>query len=284
MTHIDENRLRAALAQATNDEKAEIQALLDELTRRETQARCQQDFLAFVKHIWPSFIEGEHHKRIASLFNEIAFGDKKRLIISLPPRHTKSEFASFLLPAWYLGLYPDRKIIQVSNTAELAEGFGSRVRNLITTEEYKQIFPNVELRADSKARGRWNTNSGGDYFAAGVGAALAGRGGDLCLPLNVVVIVNGKETQLKNIKIGDRIKSVNGWERVTKKSLTIHTESIMINNDLEASLDHPFLTRRGWVQARDLQIGDKILTESVWSKICRMIFHLKNLLENLGVV
>ena len=181
MTHIDENRLRAALAQATNDEKAEIQALLDELTRRETQARCQQDFLAFVKHIWPSFIEGEHHKRIASLFNEIAFGNKKRLIISLAPRHTKSEFASFLLPAWYLGLFPSDKIIQVSNTAELAEGFGSRVRNLLDTSDYTSIFPDITLRSDSKARGRWDTNKGGTYFAAGVGAALAGRGADLAI-------------------------------------------------------------------------------------------------------
>ena len=137
---LDQTRLREALKLASQDEKAEIQALLDELTHRETQQRCRTDFLSFVRHIWPSFIEGEHHIRIAKLFNQIANGEIKRLIVSMPPRHTKSEFASFLLPAWYLGLHPDRKIIQVSNTAELAEGFGSRVRNLIDTEEYLSLI------------------------------------------------------------------------------------------------------------------------------------------------
>jgi len=111
----------------------------------------------------------------------VAKGELKRLIINMPPRHTKSEFASYLLPAWFLGRYPNKKVIQTSHTAELAVGFGRKVRNLVDSEAYKAVFPNVALRHDSKAAGRWATNEGGEYFAIGVGGAVTGKGADLLI-------------------------------------------------------------------------------------------------------
>lgn len=142
---------------------------------------AQVDFLKFAHEMWPGFIDGRHHKIMAKKFEEIAAGTCKRLIINMPPRHTKSEFASYLLPAWYLGKYPDRKIIQTSNTAELAVGFGRKVRNLVGSEQYARIFPDVSLRPDSKAAGRWATNANGDYFAIGVGGTVTGKGADLLI-------------------------------------------------------------------------------------------------------
>ena len=97
----------------------------------------------------------------------------------MPPRHTKSEFASYLFPAWFLGRYPNKKIIQTAHTAELSVGFGRKVRNLIQSEDYQKIFKGVALSADSKAAGRWNTNKGGEYFAIGVGGAVTGKGADV---------------------------------------------------------------------------------------------------------
>jgi predicted phage terminase large subunit-like protein len=142
---------------------------------------AQVDFLKFAHEMWPGFIDGRHHKIMAKKFEEIAEGKCKRLIVNMPPRHTKSEFASYLLPAWYLGKFPDRKIIQTSNTAELAVGFGRKVRNLVGSEQYARIFPDVSLRADSKAAGRWSTNANGDYFAIGVGGTVTGKGADLLI-------------------------------------------------------------------------------------------------------
>jgi predicted phage terminase large subunit-like protein len=98
----------------------------------------------------------------------------------MPPRHTKSEFASFLFPAWYLGKFPERKIIQTAHTAELAVGFGRKVRNLVATADYQGVFP-TKLQSDSKAAGRWNTDKGGDYFAIGVGGAVTGKGADVLI-------------------------------------------------------------------------------------------------------
>ena len=146
-----------------------------------TREVAQNDFIKFAHEMWPGFIDGRHHKIMAKKFEEIAAGTCKRLIINMPPRHTKSEFASYLLPAWFLGKYPGKKIIQTSNTAELAVGFGRKVRNLVGSEQYARIFPDVTLRSDSKAAGRWSTNANGEYFAIGVGGTVTGKGADLLI-------------------------------------------------------------------------------------------------------
>jgi predicted phage terminase large subunit-like protein len=142
---------------------------------------AQKDFMTFVHEMWPGFINGAHHKVMAKKFEDIANGKLKRLIINMPPRHTKSEFGSYMLPAWFLGRDPTKKIIQCSNTAELAVGFGRKVRNLVGSEQYAKIFPNVNLRSDSKAAGRWSTNANGEYFAIGVGGTVTGKGADLLI-------------------------------------------------------------------------------------------------------
>jgi predicted phage terminase large subunit-like protein len=160
----------------------EQELLLAELDKLETlraNKLAQTRFLPFVKAMWPNFIGGRHHERMADAFERVANGTCKRLIINMPPRHTKSEFASFLLPAWFLGRFPDKKVIQTSNTAELAVGFGRKVRNLVDTDDYKRLFPSLLLSTDSKAAGRWNTSKGGDYFAIGVGGTVTGKGADL---------------------------------------------------------------------------------------------------------
>ena len=146
---------------------------------------AQTDFLSFVKSQWPSFIEGHHHKIVAEAFDRIASGKLKRLIINMPPRHTKSEFASFLLPAYLIGRNPALKIIQATHTSDLAVRFGRKVRDLIQSDIYKRIFPNTMLNPDSKAAGKWETMKEnqptvrGEYYAVGTGGAIAGRGADL---------------------------------------------------------------------------------------------------------
>jgi predicted phage terminase large subunit-like protein len=130
--------------------------------------------------MWDGFISGKHHQIMADAFERVASGELKRLIINMPPRHTKSEFASYLLPAWFLGLYPEKKIIQTAHTAELATGFGRKVRNLVQSPAYDKVFK-TKLSSDSKAAGRWNTNAGGDYFAIGVGGAVTGKGADILI-------------------------------------------------------------------------------------------------------
>lgn len=162
-------------------EQEKLLAELEKLQELKMRQLAQSRFLAFVKEVWPTFISGRHHAKMAAAFERVAEGKCKRLIINMPPRHTKSEFASYLLPAWFLGRFPHKKVIQTSHTAELAVGFGRKVRNLVDQEVYAKIFPGVGLQADSKAAGRWATNKQGDYFAIGVGGAVTGKGADLLI-------------------------------------------------------------------------------------------------------
>lgn len=162
-------------------EQKHVLDLLGKLEETESKEQAREGFMPFIKKVWPAFIEGRHHKIMAEAFERVANGDLKRLIINMPPRHTKSEFASYLLPAWFLGQYPDKKIIQTAHTAELSVGFGRKVRNLVDSDDYKEIFPELGLRADSKAAGRWSTSKGGEYFAIGVGGAVTGKGADLLI-------------------------------------------------------------------------------------------------------
>ena len=163
------------------NQKQELLSLLEELDKAKAREKCHNDFMPFVREMWSAFIHGKHHEIMADAFKRVVKGDLKRLIINMPPRHTKSEFASYLLPAWFLGKYPDKKIIQTAHTAELAVGFGRKVRNLVNSTDFKDIFPDVSLQSDSKAAGRWNTNKGGEYFAIGVGGAVTGKGADLLI-------------------------------------------------------------------------------------------------------
>lgn len=173
--------LMEILGMLPEEEQAPLRPLAQAYQDAVTRELGQIDFMTFVKSMWPNFISGAHHALMATKFEEIASGKTKRLIINMPPRHTKSEFASYLLPAWYLGKFPNKKIIQCSNTADLAVGFGRKVRNLVDGDVYPKIFPNVALRSDSKAAGRWSTNANGEYFAIGVGGTVTGKGADLLI-------------------------------------------------------------------------------------------------------
>ena len=155
---MNQQELQNILKILPNLPEAQLRDLYVALEEHEIIAKREQaveHFMPFVNRVWPNFIEGAHHKRMAKAFERVANGTCKRLIINMPPRHTKSEFASYLLPAWFLGKFPHKKVIQSSHTAELAVGFGRKVRNLVDSEVYTEIFPKLHLQADSKAAGRW---------------------------------------------------------------------------------------------------------------------------------
>lgn len=172
-------KLRQALPGMPDKQKRRTLELLKQYDAQMTQTLGKESFLDFIQHVYPGYKVGPHHLKLIQIFEDIAAGKKKRVIVNIAPRHGKSELISYLAPAWFLGKYPQKKIIMGSHTADLAVNFGRRVRNLVGSEAYKGIFPQVELQSDSKSASRWGTNFNGEYFAIGVGGALAGRGADL---------------------------------------------------------------------------------------------------------
>lgn len=162
-------------------EMADMLVLLDELDNRKRVALAQNDFLAFIAAVDPTYKFGTHLKRLGGLLMGVEMGSHDRIAVSMAPRFGKSQMISIYYPAWYLGKHPDHKVIVASHTADLAVDMARKVRNLMQTAEYRQIFPEVAIAADAKAAGKWNTNKGGEYYAVGTGGALAGRGGHLII-------------------------------------------------------------------------------------------------------
>ena len=171
--------LEQALPHLKDEQKVRALQKLRVYKKNWVQKHGKDTFLDFIQHVYPGYMIGAHHRKLANIFEAIAKGEKKRVIVNIAPRHGKSELISYLAPAWFLGKYPHKKVIMASHTADLAVNFGRRVRNLVGSDAYKDIFPAVELQADSKSASRWGTNFNGEYFAIGVGGALAGRGADL---------------------------------------------------------------------------------------------------------
>lgn len=172
-------KLKKLLPKLPPAEKRRVLDLLKVYETQVTQELGKTSFLDFIKHVYSGYKVGPQHFKLAEIVEQIAAGKKKRVIVNIAPRHGKSELISYLAPAWFLGKFPNKKIIMASHTASLSETFGRRVRNLVASDVYKDIFPQIELQQDSKSASRWGTNFGGEYFAAGVGGALAGRGADL---------------------------------------------------------------------------------------------------------
>lgn len=162
-------------------EAASLLAVFDELEERKRVSLCQNDFLSFVAAIDPKYKFGTHLKRLGGLLMDVEKGYKDRIAVSMAPRFGKSQMISVYYPAWYLGLHPDHKVIVASHTADLAVTMARKVRNLMQTVEYQAIFPNSKIAADAKAAGQWNTSKGGEFYASGVGGALAGRGAHLII-------------------------------------------------------------------------------------------------------
>ena len=178
--NLDKEKILKNFDKLPADVRREFSLLMNKYDQKTKESQIRDDFLSFVKHVWPDFIEGKHHKEIADKFNKLAEGKIKRLIINMPPRHTKSEFGSYLLPAWMVGKNPKLKIIQSTNTTELSVRFGRKAKALIDSPEYQEVFK-TRLKEDSQAAGKWETAQGGEYYAAGVGSAITGRGADLLI-------------------------------------------------------------------------------------------------------
>ena len=242
---VDVDHLLDNLDAFSEEEILEIDRMVDELNNRKANKAAYMDLIEFCKRMQPDYLVGKHHKILATMLMGIERGDKDRICVNIPPRHGKSQLVSIYFPAWFLGRNPDKKVMMVSHTTDLAVDFGRKVRNLISSDEYQAIFPLVRLAQDSKSAGRWNTNSGGEYYACGIGSALAGRGADLLLvddPHSEQDVINGNfevfETAYEWFTFGARTRLMPGGRvaiiqtRWHMDDLTGRVTRDMVNNDL----------------------------------------------------
>lgn len=206
------------------------------------------------------FVDGRHLRMMGDIFNDIVAGKLKRVIINMPPRSSKSENASIYFPAYYLGKFPYRQVIQASNVADLAVGFGRQVRDLIRTPSYQELFPGLQIKADSSAAGRWDTNKGGRYYAVGAEGNITGRGGHLvivddphCLHIDTPIPTPRGFVSMGDLRVGDYVYGPDGKptriiEKSGLKELELYRVTTSDGAYVDCDADHIWTVKRrgGW--------------------------------------
>jgi predicted phage terminase large subunit-like protein len=175
------HRLMADLHSMPRAEMEALLADLDMLEHKRAVHHARIDFLAFCHRVYPNFKEGPHHRHLRPLLHGTNEGTQPRITCSMPPRFGKSETIAYLFVAWYLGHHPNHQIMMVTHTADLSADFGRKVRNLLDSEVYHEIFPDTVVARDKSAASNWSTTLGGKYLAIGIGANVAGHGADLLI-------------------------------------------------------------------------------------------------------
>ena len=158
--------------------------LLTLMKQRAIQS-AQMDFASYVRLMAPMIVSdfrwGRHIDIICRELQRCVDEGGQRLMIFLPPRSSKSLISSRLFPSWYMGRQPAHEILTISHNEQLSSDFGRSVRDLVANPVFEEVFEGVRLRKDAKAAGKWKTNKGGSYFAAGVHSQIAGRGAHVAI-------------------------------------------------------------------------------------------------------
>jgi predicted phage terminase large subunit-like protein len=141
---------------------------------------ANRDLAKFIEYIDAGFTPAAHHKLLIGALEAVERREIDRLMVLMPPGSAKSTYTSVLFPPWFMGRNPQASVLGVSNTTDLAERFSRRARNIASLPRYRNVF-GYGVAENTKSAGNWETEQGGEFFAAGVGSAIAGRRADLGL-------------------------------------------------------------------------------------------------------
>jgi predicted phage terminase large subunit-like protein len=181
-----------------------LQQLQREMEREAKRRAAKDRLIPFTEFTNARYETANLHRQIAEQLERVERGEVDRLMLMCPPRHGKSELASRRFPAWYLGRHPERSVISASANFSLAEEHGRDVRNLVRSQEYAEVFPGVQLAEDAQAKGRWNTNEGGSFYAVGVGGSLYGRGGH-------VIVIDDPFASMADARSETKRRELHAW-------------------------------------------------------------------------
>ena len=242
---------------------------------------CRQDFYFFVRWMFYhnkriDWIKNGHHEIMARAMNDVFYKKITRLIINIAPRYGKTEMVIVLFSAWALGKFPDSEFIHASYSGTLAGENAYNTRQIVTHPEYQAIFPDVQLRADSKSKDHWKTTKGGVFYATGTGGTCTGYGAGKerddfggCFPYEELV-----STDKGYLCIGDIVEKrlsvkVHSFNFKTHKVELQPIDTFWHNpaNDIikielndgsvfKCTPNHKIMTSNGWIEAQNLTKDD----------------------------
>lgn len=247
----------------------EVHQAIQILQKQQELDQASKDLLKYCQLQYAQYKTPRHIRYLAEKLQRVESGACKRLLISFPPRHGKSQLTSEFFPAWYLGRHPDKYVIFATYAQELADDFGRKVRNQIRDEElYQKIFPGVALSGDSQSARRFMLTQGGTYFAVGAGGPITGRGAH-CFPWNTQVSTPCGTRPIGTLQPGDVVlaydTSRGNVVRSHVKAVAVRPQSGLYRittssgRVVEATGNHPFYVDGRWIEARSLASGDRLL-------------------------
>lgn len=206
---------------AEREQKA-LDAELALLERQQMALSARERLMPFIKFTSPTaddpnnihvskYKNAKHHDAIARVLEEVEKGKILFLILTMGPRHGKSEIVSRRFPAWFIGRHPDQNVVVATYNDDFAADFGKEVRAILGSPQYKQVFPGLKLRRGGNASDRLQTTEGGLMAFVGRGGSLTGRGAH-CLLIDDL-IKDDKEASSQAIR--DQ-----AWNWLTKVALT----------------------------------------------------------------
>ena len=202
--------------------RREIERSLALLKRQQAILRSRDSFMSFVKFTSPdpadpndinrsTYENALHHDAVAAALEEVEKGNYQFLILTMPPRHGKSELVSRRFPAWFMGRHPDWSTVVATYNDDFAQDFGAEVRKIMASHQYKNVFPDTRLVRGGQAKDRLQTTQGGMATFVGVGGSLTGRGAH-CLIIDDLI---KDYEQARSKAFRDR-----AWEWFTKVAMT----------------------------------------------------------------
>jgi len=162
------------------DLKRSAPLLLAAWERETLKRQARVSLIRCIEYRDAGIVPALHHRLLIDKLEAVERGEIERLMVCMPPGSAKSTYTSIEFPAWFIGRNPNLSVIAASHTQELAERFGRRVRNIVASAEFNAVF-GIGVADDSSSAGRWDTDRGGEYFAAGVGGSITGRRADLAI-------------------------------------------------------------------------------------------------------
>lgn len=260
-----------------DDEEAqrrEIERGLLLLRRQQAILKSRDSFMDFVKFTSPdpadpndvtksTYENALHHDAVAAALQEVEKGNYQFLILTMPPRHGKSQLVSRHFPAWYMGKHPDRSVVVATYNDDFAQDFGAEVRKLMASTQYKSVFPDARLVRGGQAKDRLQTTQGGMATFVGVGGSLTGRGAHA---LVIDDLIKDYE-QARSKAFRDR-----AWDWFTKVAMTrrMGPKSVIITFCLTG--DTPVTLANGnWKRLDAIVPGDEVLSWSYGRQVSRAV-------------
>ena len=234
------------------------------LRRKRAILAAREDLIAFTQLMMPDpnydddvtkslYLPQQFHRVIGRSLEEVERGDYRRLMINVGPRFGKTTLASAMFPAWYVGRHPDRSIIVATYNEHYSWDLGRRVRDIMETPEYKQVFPDVEIKVGANAVNRVQTTRDGVVFSVGRGSSITGRGGH-CILLDDPI---KDRTEADSMLVREKLWT--WYNQVLRTRLMDSTGTIVIVQCLTG--DTPIMMADGAEKPlQDVRPGDEVAT------------------------